>query len=82
MFAFPYHVLGITSSADEQLLATETWSLIATSLSYSGTLGSYWYFVRKTSDLGQLESYITKASKYAGKSLKMELESLSSILRN
>lgn len=70
MFAFPYHVLGITNSEDEQLSAAETWPLIAASLSYSGTLGPYWYFVRRTSDLGQLESYITKASKYAGKTLK------------
>ncbi len=70
MFAFPYDLLGITNSKEEQLSATETWPLIAASLSYSGTLGPYWYFVRKTSDLGQLESYITRASKYAGKTLK------------
>lgn len=70
MFAFPYHVIGITENEDEQLSAADTWPLVASSLSYSGTLGPYWYFVRMTSDLGQLESYINKAVKYAGKSLK------------
>ena len=70
MFAFPYHVIGITQQEDEQLSATETWPLVASSLSYSGTLGPYWYFVRKTADLGQLESYINRAAKYAGKTLK------------
>lgn len=33
-------------------------------------VGPYWYFVRKTVDLGQLESYINRAAKYAGKTLK------------
>lgn len=70
MFAFPYHVIGITNNEEEQLSAVDTWPLIAASLSYTGTLGPYWYFVRKTSDLGQLESYINKAAKYAGKTLK------------
>lgn len=70
MFAFPYHVIGITQQEDEQLSAAETWPLVASSLSYSGTLGPYWYFVRKTVDLGQLESYINRAAKYAGKTLK------------
>lgn len=70
IFAFPYHVIGITQQEDEQLSAAETWPLVASSLSYSGTLGPYWYFVRKTDDLGQLESYINRAAKYAGKTLK------------
>lgn len=70
MFAFPYHVIGITDNEEEQLSAADTWPLIAASLSYTGTLGPYWYFIRKTSDLGQLESYITRAAKYAGKTLK------------
>ena len=70
MFAFPYHVIGITQQEDEQLSAAETWPLVASSLTYSGTLGPYWYFVRKTADLGQLESYINRAAKYAGKTLK------------
>lgn len=63
-------VIGITQQEDEQLSAAETWPLVASSLSYSGTLGPYWYFVRKTVDLGQLESYINRAAKYAGKTLK------------
>ncbi|MDF2645357.1 MAG: hypothetical protein K0Q73_1162 [Paenibacillus sp.] len=69
MFSFQYHVLNITADENELLTAAETWPLIAASLKYTGTLGPYWYFVRKTSDLGQLESYINRAAKCAGKSM-------------
>lgn len=42
------------------------WPLIAASLSYTGTFGPYWYFVRMTSDLDQLKSYISRAAKIGG----------------
>lgn len=70
IFAFQLHVLQITNNEEEQLTATDTWPLIASSLSYSGTLGPYWYFVRKTSDWGQLESYMNRAVKVGGKNLR------------
>lgn len=62
IFTFQFHVLRITDSDETQLTATDTWPLIASSLAYSGTRGPCWYFVRKTSDLGQLEAYMKRAS--------------------
>ena len=70
IFAFQFHVLQITNSEEEQLTAVDTWPLVAASLCYSGTLGPYWYFVRTTSDWGQLESYMNKAVKIGGKPLQ------------
>ena len=70
IFAFQFHVLQITNSGEELLTATDTWPLVAASLSYPGTLGPYWYFVRKTADLGQMESYLNKAVKYGGQTLQ------------
>jgi hypothetical protein len=70
IFAFQFHVLKITNSEDELLTSADTWPLVAACLNYSGTLGPYWYFVRKTSDLGQMENYITKAVKYGGQTLQ------------
>ncbi len=62
VFALQFHVLGITQNEEEMLSAVDTWPLIAASLSYTGTFGPYWYFVRRTSDLDQLKSYISRAA--------------------
>lgn len=70
IFAFQFHVLQITDNEEVQLTAADTWPLVASSLCYSGTLGPYWYFVRKTSDWGQLESYMNRAVKVGGKTLR------------
>nr|WP_294682961.1 hypothetical protein [uncultured Anaerotignum sp.] len=70
IFSFQFHVLQITDNEDTKLTAVDTWPLIAASLSYAGTLGPYWYFVRNTSDWGQLESYMNRVAKIAGKSLQ------------
>lgn len=70
IFAFQFHVLRITSNEDEQLTAADTWPLVAASLAYPGTLGPYWYFIRKTYDLGQMESYMDRAVKYGGQALR------------
>lgn len=70
MFALQFHVLEITNSEEESLTAADTWPLVAASLAYPGTLGPYWYFVRKTSDLGQMENYINRAVKYGGQTLQ------------
>lgn len=70
IFSFQFHQIGLIEDKDAKLSATDTWSLIAASLSYPGTLGPYWYFVRKTSDWGQMESYISRAIKVGGKNLQ------------
>lgn len=67
IFVLQLHTLGIVENENTQLNAVDSWPLIASSLSYAGTLGPYWYFIRNTSDLGQLESYINKAAKISGK---------------
>lgn len=67
IFALQFHALGIVDDENAKLTAVDTWPLIASSLSYPGTLGPYWYFIRKTSDLGQLESYINKAARISRK---------------
>ena len=70
IFAFHFDVLQITDDETAQLTAVDTWPLVAASLSYPGTFGPYWYFIKKTSDLGQMESYMNKAVKVAGKNLQ------------
>lgn len=70
IFAFQFHILQITHNEEEQLTAADTWPLVASSLCYPGTLGPYWYFVRKTSDWGQLELYMSRAVKVGGKTLR------------
>ncbi len=67
IFSLGLHTLQIVDKPEDKLLAVDSWPLIASSLSYQGTLGPYWYFVRNTSDWGQLDAYMLKASKVAGK---------------
>lgn len=69
IFAFQFHILQITNNEDELLTAADTWPLVAASLAYPGTLGPYWYFVRRTSDLGQMDNYLNKAVSYGGQKL-------------
>lgn len=70
IFSLGLHTLHITDTAEDKLSAVDVWPLIASSLAYQGTLGPYWYFVKKTSDWGQLDSYMLKASKLAGKRIE------------
>ena len=70
IFTLQFHTLQITDSEEKQLTAVDTWPLIASSLTYSGTLGPYWYFVRKTSDLGQLDHYIDRVVQFGCHTLK------------
>ncbi len=74
IFTFQFHILQITKDENEMLYAADTWPLIAASLSYIGTLGPYWYFVKKTSDLEQLESYLTRAEKIGGQAFKTGIQ--------
>lgn len=67
IFAFGLYTLGIIDDENTQLNAVDTWLLIAASLSYTGTSGPYWYFIKKTSDFGQLEQYINRVAKILGK---------------
>ncbi len=70
IFAFGLHTLKITEDESSQLTAVDIWPFVASCLAYSGTLGPYWYFVRKTSDWGQLDAYMSKADKAGGKRIE------------
>jgi len=70
LFAFKLEKLNITKVKEDLLNANETWPFICASLSYSGTIGPYWYFVRKTKDIRQLESFINRAIKIGDGCLK------------
>lgn len=70
LFSIGFDKLFEGSDVPKSTNAVDTWPLIATSLSYGGTLGPYWYFVRQTDDIGQLISYLKRALFACGK--KME----------
>ena len=59
--AFKFEKLGMQIDENGQLSYTEMWSLICSSLSYPGTIGPIWYFIRKCDNMGQLKSYMKKA---------------------
>lgn len=70
IFSLGLDTLGITVGSDEKLSTVDTWPLISASLAYQGTSGPYWYFVRKTCDWSQLDSYMHRVSKLAGKKIE------------
>jgi hypothetical protein len=53
--------------------AQEAWPFIASSLSTQGTPGPYWFIVRKTNDLGQLEAILTRAGRVGTRTLPRNL---------
>lgn len=54
--------------------AQESWPFIASSLSCNGTPGPYWFLVRRTNDLGQLEAQLARASEVGPRALSRNLE--------
>ncbi len=74
IFAFGFYELKIIDDKDKKLTAVDTWPLIASSLSYPGTFGPYWYFIDMTSELGQIEWYINKAADVCGKKMQLGFE--------
>lgn len=63
IFTFKFEKLGIQTDENGQISHTETWSLICSSLTYAGTIGPIWYFIRKTDNIKQLKGYLKKALK-------------------
>ena len=74
IFALEFHKLGIITGEDDKLNAVDTWPLVARSLSYAGTIGPYWLFVKYTKDIGQLENYLTRVEKIKGRVLKQGMQ--------
>lgn len=64
---------GLVEGQDE-MTAHESWPLIAASLDLQGTLGPYWYLIRATDDLGQLESQLHRAIDAGGRRLERNSE--------
>ena len=61
IFTFKFEKLGIKSDKNGLISHNETWSLICSSLTYAGTIGPIWYFIRKTDNINQLKAYLKKA---------------------
>lgn len=57
---------------DKKFTAHQSWPFIieAINISKNNTNAPYWFFIRKTDDLGQLKSCLKKASIYGNSSLK------------
>ncbi len=65
----------------EDMSAHAAWVFVAASLSCAGTLGPYWFLVRRSQDLGQLRSRLRKAAECGSKTLRNNLpEATSGIL--
>ncbi|MGY5351097.1 hypothetical protein ACXGQW_00750 [Wenyingzhuangia sp. IMCC45533] len=70
-FSFDLDELKILKK-DKKFTAHQSWPFIieAINIAKNNTNAPYWFFIRKTEDLGQLKSCIKKASKYGNSSLK------------
>lgn len=55
---------------NEKMSHLDSWPFIIRSMSQQGTIGPYWYFVRKTENISQLTSYLNKAFQLATGYLK------------
>ena len=63
IFTFKFEKLGIQTDENDKISHTETWSLICSCLTYAGTIGPIWYFIRKTDNIKQLKGYLKRALK-------------------
>ncbi|MDD7913147.1 hypothetical protein [Polaribacter ponticola] len=70
-FSFDLAELKILEK-DKKFTAHQTWPFIieAINISKNNTNAPYWFFIRKTNDLGQLKACIKKSSKYGNSSLR------------
>lgn len=86
IFTFKFEKLGIEVNAEGLVSYLDTWSFICSSLTYAGTIGPIWYFIRKTDNLNQLKSYLAQALKTKdtklNKNYKKIQKSLEALLNN
>jgi len=59
---------------EEQLTAHQSWPFVAASLDVQGTIGPYWFLIRKTGDLGQLAALVRSAVEIGGSRLERKAE--------
>ena len=76
IFTFKFEKLGIETNKSGLISHNETWSLICSSLTYAGTIGPIWYFIRKTDNINQLKAYLKKALNTADTKLIKNLKKI------
>jgi hypothetical protein len=69
MFALGLDEAGLLEG-ENYLTAHEAWPFVASSLNNQGTPGPFWFIIRKTRDLGQLNSLLNQAIEIGGPRLK------------
>jgi len=72
IFALGIERSGILNESNS-LNAHQSWPGIVSSLSIQGTSGPYWFFIRKTSDLGQLKAILQRVGEFGGRTLKTRI---------
>ncbi len=73
MFAIGIHQSGILGENDH-LTAHESWPFLTSSLRVQGTNGPYWFLIRSTNDLGQLNALLNRANDIGGPRLNNSIE--------
>jgi hypothetical protein len=73
MFAVGLENAGLLEE-EEQLTAHKSWLFVAASLDVQGTIGPYWFLIRKTGDLGQLAALLRSAVEIGGSRLARNAE--------
>ena len=76
IFTFKFEKLGIETNKSGLISHNETWSLICSSLTYAGTIGPIWYFIRKTDNINQLKADLKKALNTADTKLIKNLKKI------
>lgn len=78
IFTFKIEKLGVKTDENDKISHTETWSLICSSLTYAGTIGPIWYFIRKTDNIKQLKGYLGRALKTSDTKLNKNFRKIES----
>ena len=73
LFAVGIEDASILGDEDE-LTAHEAWPFVAASLNVQGTVGPYWFLIRRTGDLGQLVAQIRRAVEVGGSRLERKAQ--------
>ena len=73
IFANGLEELGIIEDG-QGLTAHQSWPFIVSGLYKQGTIGPIWFFVRKTTDLSQLQAILKQVAKLGNKRLKKNIQ--------
>lgn len=73
VFALGLERAGVIGVGDT-FTAHQSWAPIVTSFSVQGTLGPYWFIVRRTPDLGQLTAQLQRAGEIGSRAVRQNIE--------